>query len=71
MTTDSTNNRSRRTKRLVKLALMSDTHELHRELDVPDADILIHCGNFTMFSRSIKASATSINGWENCRTVTK
>jgi hypothetical protein len=50
---------------------MSDTHELHRELDVPDADILIHCGNFTMFSRSIKASATSINGWENCRTVTK
>jgi predicted phosphohydrolase len=41
---------------------MSDTHELHRELDVPDADILIHCGNFTMFSRSIKAVG-DFNQW--------
>ena len=30
---------------------MADTHELHRDLDVPDADILV----YTMFSRSARA----------------
>jgi len=34
---------------------MSDTHELHREVDVPDGDILIHAGDFTMFSGSLSA----------------
>src|ERR1700751_4374407 len=33
------------------LVLLSDTHEL-REVDVPDGHILIHAGDFTMFSRS-------------------
>jgi Icc-related predicted phosphoesterase len=46
----------------VRLALLSDTHELHREIDVPDADILIHCGDFTMFSRSMSA-ITDFNQW--------
>jgi hypothetical protein len=37
------------------IVCISDTHELHRELDVPDGDILIHAGDFTMFSRSPNA----------------
>ena len=35
----------------VRVVCISDTHELHRELDVPHGDILIHAGDFTMFSR--------------------
>jgi predicted phosphohydrolase len=30
---------------------IADTHELHRELIVPDGDLLIHAGDFTFFSR--------------------
>lgn len=44
------------------LVLMADTHELHRDLDVPDADILIHAGAFTMFSRSARA-IVDFDGW--------
>jgi Icc-related predicted phosphoesterase len=32
--------------------MISDTHDLHREVDVPPCDILIHAGDFTMDSRS-------------------
>jgi calcineurin-like phosphoesterase family protein len=39
----------------IRLVLISDTHELHRELDVPDGDILIHCGDISMMSRSLAA----------------
>lgn len=34
------------------IVLISDTHELHREIEVPPGDILIHAGDFTMNSRS-------------------
>jgi Icc-related predicted phosphoesterase len=46
----------------VRLVLISDTHELHREVEVPDGDILIHAGDFTMFSQSI-AEITDFNNW--------
>lgn len=39
------------------LVLLSDTHELHREVEVPSGDILIHAGDFTMFSKSASAIA--------------
>ena len=43
-------------KRGLQLVLLSDTHELHREVhDLPPGDILIHAGDFTMFSRSLRA----------------
>lgn len=32
---------------MVKIAAMSDTHGRHREIQVPEADILVHCGDFT------------------------
>lgn len=34
----------------MRIVCISDTHELHRELEVPRGDILIHAGDFTMFS---------------------
>ena len=46
----------------VTLVLISDTHELHREVDVPDGDILIHAGDFTIFSRSLRA-IEDFNAW--------
>jgi predicted phosphodiesterase len=44
------------------LVLLSDTHELHRELDVPPGDLLIHCGDWTMFSKSRRA-IEDFNAW--------
>jgi hypothetical protein len=47
---------------ILRLVLLSDTHQLHREVDVPDGDILIHAGDFTMFSESMEAVA-DFNDW--------
>jgi hypothetical protein len=44
------------------IVCISDTHELHRELDVPNGDILIHAGDFTMFSKSA-AAILDFNAW--------
>ena len=44
------------------IVCISDTHELHRELYVPDGDILIHAGDFTMFSKSASA-ILDFNEW--------
>jgi Icc-related predicted phosphoesterase len=54
-----------RSKSLLKettVVCISDTHELHRELDVPDGDILIHAGDFTRFSKS-GAAICDFNEW--------
>lgn len=40
---------------VVRLACISDTHQMERELELPDGDILLHAGDFTMFSRSARA----------------
>jgi predicted phosphohydrolase len=44
------------------IVCLSDTHELHRELEVPNGDILIHAGDFTMFSKSA-AAILDFNDW--------
>jgi len=46
----------------LRLVLISDTHELHREVDVPDGDIFIHAGDFTMFSESME-TVVDFNDW--------
>jgi len=46
----------------LSLVLFSDTHQLHREMEVPDGDILVHAGDFTMFSRNVSAIA-DFNTW--------
>jgi Icc-related predicted phosphoesterase len=45
-----------------RIVCISDTHELHRELDVPNGDILIHAGDFTLFSKSA-AAILDFNEW--------
>lgn len=37
------------------IVAISDSHELHREVEVPPGDLLIHSGDITMNSRSAKA----------------
>jgi Icc-related predicted phosphoesterase len=44
------------------LVLFGDTHELHREVEVPAGDILICVGDFTMFSRNLSA-IEDFNEW--------
>lgn len=44
------------------IVCISDTHELHREVSVPDGDILIHAGDFTFFSKST-AAILDFNKW--------
>ncbi len=40
----------------LRLVLLSDTHQLESEISqVPDGDILIHAGDFSFFSKSLKA----------------
>jgi Icc-related predicted phosphoesterase len=34
----------------VRVVCLADTHELHRELDVPRGDLLIHAGDFTFWN---------------------
>lgn len=60
-----TNRKSIRTSKSnasLRLVLLSDTHQLHREVEVPDGDILIHAGDFTMFSKSMNA-IVDFNQW--------
>lgn len=44
------------------LVLISDTHELHREVNVPPGDLLIHAGDFTMNSMSAE-KLIDFNDW--------
>jgi len=46
----------------LRIVLLADTHELHREVDVLRADILIHAGDITMMSRSPRA-LSDFNDW--------
>lgn len=54
--------RTSKARPALRLVLLSDTHQLHREVEVPDGDILIHAGDFTMFSRTM-AEITDFNTW--------
>lgn len=38
----------------MRLVLLSDTHEKHDSVDVPDGDVLVHAGDFTMIGEPAK-----------------
>jgi predicted phosphodiesterase len=35
--------------RQIKVAVISDTHKRQDELNIPEADVLLHCGDFTIY----------------------
>lgn len=44
------------------IVAVSDTHQLHREIEVPSGDLFIHGGDFTTFSKSV-AAILDFNEW--------
>lgn len=46
----------------MRIVLISDTHGLHRQLNVPDGDMLIHAGDFTLNSKPPSIVA-DFNAW--------
>eukprot|EP01118_Nematostelium_gracile_P017294 TRINITY_DN7341_c0_g1_i1.p1 TRINITY_DN7341_c0_g1~~TRINITY_DN7341_c0_g1_i1.p1 ORF type:complete len:211 (+),score=45.50 TRINITY_DN7341_c0_g1_i1:46-633(+) len=38
-------------KKDLKIVCLSDTHNHHREIDIPKCDLLLHSGDFTSFGR--------------------
>jgi hypothetical protein len=40
---------------LMIICLVSDTHQLEGEIDIPPCDLLIHCGDWSFFGKSEKA----------------
>jgi len=47
--------------RRVRVVCISDTHELHRDLALPDGDLLIHAGDFTFWNHA--AVIEDFNAW--------
>ena len=45
----------------MKLVVISDTHAMHRRLDVPDGDVLIHCGDSLGYGTLIELE--DLNNW--------
>ena len=46
----------------MRIVCISDTHELHRELDVPPGDLLIHAGDF-LFLAKCPSMLRNFNRW--------
>lgn len=46
----------------ITIVCISDSHELRREIDLPNGDLLIHAGDLTMFSKSA-AAILDFNDW--------
>jgi Icc-related predicted phosphoesterase len=45
----------------MRVCLISDTHELHEGIELPSAELLIHCGDFT--NRGDVEAITDFNRW--------
>ena len=45
----------------VKIVCISDTHGKHQDMDIPDGDILIHAGDFTMLG--LVSEVILFNDW--------
>ena len=41
----------------MRLVLISDTHNQHRAIDLPDGDVLVHAGDFTMRGTEVEVAA--------------
>ena len=45
----------------LKIVMISDTHNMHRKLNVPSGDVLIHAGDFTTYGK--EEHAIDFNDW--------
>ncbi|MFC7335744.1 metallophosphoesterase [Haloferula chungangensis] len=45
------------------LCIVADTHRKHRELSIPECDILIHCGDFCSFRREDEKTLHDVDTW--------
>ena len=48
---------------MTSLSIISDTHRKHRELTIPECDILIHCGDFCSFQRDDEQTLEDVDEW--------
>src|SRR5215471_14674334 len=48
---------------MASLCILSDTHRKHREITIPDCDILIHCGDFCSFQRADLQTLKDVDAW--------
>jgi Icc-related predicted phosphoesterase len=46
----------------MRIVLISDTHRLHRQLEVPNGDLLVHAGDFTFYSKP-PSIVSDFNAW--------
>lgn len=44
-----------------KIVMISDTHTYHHDLDLPDGDILFHCGDFSLLGNPLEVM--EFNDW--------
>jgi predicted phosphohydrolase len=49
-------------RRPIRIIVIADTHDLHRQLEVPPGDILIHAGDFSNFARQT-SQLQDFNDW--------
>ena len=52
----------------LRLVIISDTHERHREMTVPNGDVLVHCGDIQEglnFCRSVELMLADFAAWFN------
>lgn len=45
----------------LRIVCVSDTHGLHRELELPEGDVLVHAGDFTQFGK--EEHVADFNAW--------
>jgi len=48
---------------MISLCIIADTHRKHRELTIPECDILIHCGDFCSFQRDDERTLEDVDIW--------
>ncbi|MEZ5329862.1 MAG: metallophosphatase domain-containing protein [Verrucomicrobiales bacterium] len=48
---------------MASLCIVADTHRKHRELTIPECDILIHCGDFCSFEQEDKKTLDDVDVW--------
>lgn len=51
----------------MKIIAISDTHSRHREIEIPECDILIHAGDFTYFSKGGESEILDFLSWLNAQ----